>query len=149
MAAPTFDRKAFIPQEHPQSDRRVEIPFELDFADTELTDGTGLAADEDIEIGDLPAGYVHERLDAVLRVAEGEAATLDVGSEADPNGFASVLNMNGTINAAIALAGTEAFAAGTYFNVKTPIRATCPAAANVLNVGKVQLTFIGYMRPTA
>jgi len=149
MAAATFNAKKQIPQGRAQTENRVQLTYFLDFtAAGKLGDGTGLAATEDMEIGDLPAGYVHERLDAVLRTAEGEAATLDVGTEADPDGFGDGLNVNGTPNARIALAGTEAFAPGTYFHATTPIRVMCPAAGNTVNVAKVSLTFIGYIRST-
>ncbi len=102
MAAATFDVKDQVQQGRPGTPRRVEIPFELDFAGSKLGDGTGLAANEDMEFGLLPAGYVHERLDAKLITAEGEAATLDVGIDGDLTLFAAALNLNGTPNATIA-----------------------------------------------
>lgn len=103
MAAATFDAKKQIAQGRPQTTRRVEIPFNLDFTATGgLGDGTGLAANEDMEIGSIPAGFTMERLDPKLIVAEGEAATLDFGTEATPTLFAAALNLNGTPNAVIA-----------------------------------------------
>lgn len=149
MAAATFDAKKQVPQGRAQSQRRVEFSFNLDFTATGgLGDGTGLAATEDMEIGVLPAGYVHERLDAVLRVAEGEVSTMDVGVEADDNGFGVLLNMNGTPNAKISV-GAPAFVASEYFHVNTPVRVKCPAAANTINVAKVRLTFVGYLSDTS
>lgn len=145
MAAATFDAKNQVDQGRAQTSGRVEINFKVDFA--KIGDGTGLAATEDAEIGVLPAGYVHERLDAVLRKAEGEVATMDVGVEADDNGFGVTMNVNGTINAEIA-PGAAAFGAGKYFHVNTPVRVKCPAAANTLNVAQVELTWIGYLRTT-
>lgn len=147
MAAATFDVTNQVEQGRSQTTRRVELHYHLDFST--LGDGTGLAAGEDAEFADLPAGYVHERLDAVLRTAEGEAATIDIGTEADADCFMDGGNVNGTPNAKIALAGTEAAGAGTYYHTTTPVRVMCPAAANTVNVAVVDVTFIGYMRETA
>lgn len=146
MAAATFVVKNQVPQGRAQLPRRVEFHYRLDFS--VLGDGTGLAATEDAEFADLPAGYVHERLDAVLRTAQGVAATVDIGSEATPNGFLDGGNVNGNANAAVALAGTEAFAPGTYFHVNTPVRAACPAAAATLDAAVLDVTFVGYLHDT-
>ncbi len=115
MAAATFDAKNQVSQGRPQTTRRVEIPFgTLDFTATGgLGDGTGLAQNEDMEIGVIPAGYTHEYLDPKLIVAEGEAATLDVGTEASPTLFANALDMNGTPNAKIQLETIAAANAAT------------------------------------
>jgi hypothetical protein len=129
-----------------QTSRRVEFHITVDFA--KMGDGTGLAAGETAKIGTLPAGYVHGRLDAILRKAEGEAATVDVGTEADPDGFLDGGNMNGAINARVAPAGTEAFGAGTYHHGNTDIVVMTPALAATLDVGKIDLTFVGYLRDT-
>lgn len=146
MVAALFDTKNQVNQGRQQLTRRVELHYRLDF--NTLGDGTGLAATEDAEFAVLPAGYVHERLDPVLRTAEGVAATLDIGTEADPDGFGDGLNVNGTPNARVALAGTEAFAPGTYFHTNTPVRATCPTAAATLDDAILDLTFVGYMVDT-
>jgi hypothetical protein len=143
----TFDFTAQMDKgiARPQHSRRVEIPITVDFA--KLGDGTGLAAGETAKIGVIPAGFQHERTDPVLRTAEGEAATVDVGSEADPDGLLDGGNMNGTPNASMALAGNEALA-GKYFHVNTDLVCMCPAATNTLNVGKLDLVLVGYMRDT-
>ena len=143
MAAATHNAKAQIPQGRQQGTRRVELHYHIDF--NTIGDGTGLVAGEDAEIGDLPAGFVHERLDSILRTAEGTAATVDVGTEADPDCFLDGGNANGTPNAKIALAGTEAATPGTYYHTTTPIRVMCPAAAATLDDAILDLTFVGYM----
>jgi len=145
LAAATFDIKNIVNQGRQQESRRVEYHYTIDF--TKINAGAGLAATQDAEFGILPAGYVHERLDAVLRTAEGEASTLHVGVEADPDGFGVAIPMNGTINAKAAV-GAPAFTGGEYFHVNTPIRAQTPAAAATLNVGKIDLTFAGYQVDT-
>lgn len=146
MAAATFDITNQVNQGRNQSARRVELHYRLDF--NTLGDGTGLAAGEDAEFGSLPAGYVHERLDAILRTAEGVAATVDIGTAADPDCFMDGGNANGNANAKIALAGTEAAGAGTYHHANTPVRAMCPAAAATLDDAIIDVTFVGYMVDT-
>lgn len=145
MAAATFNVQNQVEQGRAQTTGRVELNYKFDFA--KITDGTGLAALEDAEFAVLPAGWVHERLDAVLRKAEGEVATLDVGTEAAPTGFGAAMDMNGTLNAEIA-PGAATFGVGKYFHVNTPVRVRTPAAANTVNVAQVELTFIGYVRTT-
>jgi len=146
MAAATFDITKQVAQGRQQTGRRVELNYKLPFAT--LGDATGLVAGEDAEFATLPAGYVHERLDSVIRTAEGEVATVDIGTEADDNGFLDGGNINGAANSSIALAGTEAFAPGTYFHTNTPVRVKTPAAAATLNVAVLDVTFVGYMRDT-
>jgi len=146
MAAPTFDATDQVAQGRQQTSRRVELHYHIDF--NTIGDGTGLVAAETAGFGTLPAGYVHERLDAVLRTAEGGAATLDVGTEADPDGFLDGGDVNGTPNAKIALAGTEALGAGTYFHANTPVRLGPPAAAATLDDAIADLTFVGYLIDT-
>jgi len=141
-----FDIKETVGRNRKQTDRRVEWEYEVDFSS--MGDGTGLAATETAELCVLPKGYVHERLDVVLRTAEGEAATLDVGDAADVDGFMDGGNLNGSANAQVALAGTEAYAAGKYFHADTPVNLLCPAAANTINVAKARFTFVGYMSDT-
>lgn len=127
----------------PQTSRMVEIPITVDFAT--MGDGTGVAASETAKIGTIPAGFQHIGTYPVLRTAEGEAATVDIGSAADPDGLLDGGNMNGTPNADIALAGTEALD-GTYFHTATDIVCGPPAAAATLNVGKLDLVLVGFMR---
>lgn len=142
-----FDVKDLVGKNRQQTARRVEWTKRLDFS--ELPDGTGLAAEETMAFMTLPAGYVHERCDPVLRTAEGEAATLDIGTEADPDGFVDGGNVNGNANEAVALAGTEALKAGTYFHTDTDVIIGPPAAAATVNVAVLDVTFVGYMIETA
>ena len=171
MAAATFDITKQVSQQRKQSTRRVEFPYHLDF--NTLGDGTGLAQNEDAVFASLPAGYVHERLDAILRTAEGAATTLDVGSEATPTLFANALNMNGTPNAkiqleAITTADADATfgqpeadlvneikndtnrlraAEATYLHASTPVRVRNPGATTI-DDAILDLTFVGYMVDT-
>jgi hypothetical protein len=111
MAAAIFNARTQVNQGRQQNTRRVELHYKIDF--NTIGDGTGLAQNEDIAFADLPPGYVHERLDAVLRTAEGAATTLDVGTEAAPTLFANALNMNGTQNAKIQPESADAANAAT------------------------------------
>lgn len=171
MAVANFNARAQINQGRQQSNRRVELHYRCDFNVIGAAAGAGLAQNLDIVIGDLPLGYVHERLDAVLRTAEGAAATLDVGTEALPTLFANALNMNGTINAKIqpeTVAAADATdlatvltlaneikadlnrilaAAATYRHSTAEIRVRNPGATT-LDDAIVDLTFVGYMRDT-
>lgn len=169
MAAAIHNAKAQVPQGRQQTTRRVELHYRLDF--NTIGDGTGLAQNEDLAFADLPPGYVHERLDAVLRTAEGAATTLDVGTEANPTLFANALDMNGTPNAKIQLetvtsangsdlATTQALANeikadlnrllaadATYHHAKTEVRVRNPGAT-VIDDAILDLTFVGYVIDT-
>ncbi len=171
MAAATHSAKSQISQGRQQNTRRVELHYRIDF--NTHGDGTGLAQNEDMAFADLPAGYVHERLDPVLRTAEGAAVTLDVGTEASPTLFANAISLNGTPNAkiqleTIATADGDAtygqpeadllneikadvnrlLAAGaTYFHTTTEVRVRNPGAT-LIDDAIVDLTFVGYLIDT-
>lgn len=110
MAEPTHDIKKLVGLNRPQTARRVEWPWRLDFSLHPVE------ADEDAEALILPAGFMFERLDAVLRVPEGTAATMHVGIEGTATLFAASLNMNGSANQRIA-------------NVTSQVAVTSPDAA--------------------
>ncbi len=164
----TFDITSQVPQGRQQNPRRVELHYRLDF--NTLGDGTGLAQNETALFAYAPPGYVHERLDAILRTAEGAAVTLDVGTAASPTLFANALGLNGTPNAKIQLetittADGDAtygqpeadlmneikadvnrlLAAGaTYFHTKTGLEVRNPGAT-LIDDAIVDLTFVGYI----
>lgn len=167
MAAPTFDITKQVAQGRQQNTRRVELHYHLDF--NTLGDGTGLAQNEDAVFASLPAGYVHERLDAISRTAEGAATTLDVGTEATPTLFANALSMNvaantkiqpetiSTADADAAFGQPEAdlvneikndvnrllTAGATYLHAITPVRVRNPGAT-LIDDAIIDLTFVGY-----
>lgn len=137
------DLRSVIPQNKSQSSRRVEWTVRYSFA------SYSLAASAQNTIFTLPKGYVHERLDPVLRTAEGAAGNFDVGIAGDLDGFLDGGNANGSANAKIALAGTESLTPGTYFHVDTPVIVNIAAAQATLDAAVVDLTFVGYMTDTA
>lgn len=148
MAAATFDIIQQISGlNQPQATRYRELRWTLDF--NTLGDGTGLAATESADFGKIPKGFVFQDCVAVLRTAEGTAATLDIGIESDVDGFLDGGSMNGTPNATVAKAGNESIARGTYFHTDTPIRATCPSAAATLDDAILDVVLVGFMMPTA
>lgn len=134
----TFDIIDTVGKNRPMTTRRVEIPKEVDFAEQNL------AATETAAFMTTPKGFVLESCDAFLLTAEGEAATVDIGTEANPDGLLDGGNVNGTPGAAIAKAGTEAIVAGTYLSA-TDLVIGPPAAAATLNVGKVLVVLTGYV----
>jgi hypothetical protein len=143
MALATFNNKTQVPQGRPQSNRRVEIHYRFDFTATGgLTDGTGLANGESAIFASIPAGFVYERADSILRTAEGEAATLNIGYTGAATAFLNAGSVNGTPNALITQGA--GLTAGTYFHTNTDLEIACPGA-NTINVAVVDFTLIGYM----
>ncbi len=145
MAAATFDIKDQVGRNRKQTTRRVEWTKQLDFST--LGDGTGLAADESAEFFEFPAGFVHEDTVPILRTAEGVAATVDIGTEADPDGLLDGGDVNGSANARVAAAGTEALA-GSYFHTATAVRVTVPTGGATVDDAVLDVTFTGYMSDT-
>ena len=129
------------------STRRQERRYRVDFST--MGDGTGLAATETATLCTLPSGWVHEQCDVILRTAEGEAATLDIGISGDTDGFLDGGSLNGTANALVTKAGTETLLPGKYFHTATDVELLCPAAANTINVAVIDVTFVGYMQVTS
>lgn len=139
----SYDVRDQVGRSRSQSSRRVEWTVRYSFA------SRSLAAGDDAIFFTLPKGYVHERMDAVLRTPQGAAGNFDVGVTGDLDGFGDGLNANGSANARIPLAGTESLPAGSYFHVDTPVRMNIAAAQPTLNAAVVDITFVGYMTDTA
>ncbi len=142
MAVAAFDIQASVGKNRAQSSRRIEIKKTIDF--TTINAGAGLAATQDVAFMTTPKNFVFEDAHAVLKTAEGEASTLDIGTEAAVNGLLDGGDMNGTVNATIAKAGTESIAAGTIMS-ETELRLLCPAAAATINVGKIDVIIVGFI----
>ena len=136
------DLRNVIPQNKQQSSRRVEWTVRYSFA------SYSLAASGQNTIFTLPKGYMHERLVAVLRTAEGGAGNFDVGITGDLDGFLDGGDANGTANARIALAGTESLTPGTYFHTDTPVIINIASAQPTLDAAVVDLVFAGFMIDT-
>lgn len=142
----TFDITKQVQQGRPQSNRRVELHYHLDFSPAgKLTDGTGLATTESATLGVIPAGFVYERSDTILRTAEGAAATLNIGTTASPTAFLNAGNVNGTPNALITQGA--GMTAGTYFHTNTNMEVANPSAV-LLDGAVVDFTLVGYMVDT-
>lgn len=138
MAAANFDIRETVGKNRQQTTRKCEITKTIDFSKQ------AVAAGQSAAFLTTPPGFVFERCDGVLKKAEGEAATLDIGTEADADGMLDGGNVNGTVGASIARAGNETIAAGTLLS-NTEVRVTCPAAAATLNVAIAKVTLVGYV----
>lgn len=141
MAVATFNirSKVFPPGKAvQQTSRRVEYCKRIDFSKQ------ALAAGEDAAFITVPAGFVLDRVDPILRVAEGETATMHIGSEANDDAYAVSVNMNGTPNARATI-GSPSDGPGTYFHTDTEIRVKTPGGANTLNVAVVDIVISGYL----
>lgn len=136
-----FDMQSIVGKNRPQTTRRVEIPFRLDFS--EINGGAGLAATEDAAVLTTPKGFVYEGSDFFLVAAEGAAGTLDIGITGDVDGLLDGGNMNGTPGARIAKAGTESLAVGTYLS-ETEIAVLVPAGQPTLDAAVLYGVIRGY-----
>lgn len=111
--ATTYDVRDLVGRNRAQSPRTVRWRKRFSFAQRSL------AAGESAAFLTLPKGFVCERVDAVLRTAQGAAGTFQLGVDGNLTAFATGLNANGTPNAQIvgsttAVVTTSANAGGTY-----------------------------------
>ncbi len=110
--AMTYDVRDVVGRTRAQTTRRVEWTKRFSFATRSL------AASESAAFFTLPKGFVCERVDPVLRTAEGGAGTFQIGIDGTLALFAAGLDANGTPNARIAsvsgVATVATNAGGTY-----------------------------------
>lgn len=108
--------------------------------------GSGSGAGETNDFYTTPPTCIVHRVDALIVTAGGATLTLDVGDEADPDGWLDGINGNGSANTRPALAGTEAYLAltsgGKYYHTATPLRLT---TVNANAVGKFRFIIRGTM----
>lgn len=135
MAAATYDLIRTLGQYPTMSDQGFTLIKTLDTA----THNIGLGESADILVTPQEQSLV-TRVTAVLLTAEGGAATVDIGDEADPDGWVDGGNANGTAGAVIAKAGTEAYAGGKVYAAGTPLRLTAVAA---LDAAKIMIVVEG------
>lgn len=138
-----FDIQSLVGKSDLQTTRRVEWTKRVKFA--EINAGSGLAATQSAGFLLIPAGFTFERCDAVLRTAEGEVAQMNVGLDGEAKAFLADGNVNGTVNAQIAV-GTITSTAGRFFATDTTATVNVDAAEATLNVAVVDITMVGYMR---
>lgn len=142
MAVATYDIQDTVGRNRPQSSRRVEIPFVVDFS--QINSGAGLVAGEDAAFGKTPKGFVYEDHNAFLLTAEGAAGNIDVGTEGDPDGLLDGGDVNSAAPGAIAKAGTESINAGRLMS-ETELRVSIAAAQPTIDTAIVKLVMIGYI----
>lgn len=122
----TYDIQKSVGKNRNQSAKGDVIKTRVDFS--KINNGAGAAAADVIVFRKTPKNFVLESAVAVLRTAKGSAGTIDIGTAAAPNGLLNDGNTNGTVNATIAKAGTEAgLPAGTMLS-ETNLQILCNAA---------------------
>jgi len=92
MAAAAFDIKALVGQNTPQSSRDFHIPKNIKFSEQALTAG------QDAEFITIPANTLIFSCTPILKVAEGAAATLHVGTEGAPSLLVNAFDLNGVVD---------------------------------------------------
>lgn len=135
MAAATHDGLPFtLGDRHEQSGKHFTKQVRFKAAD--IAEGVGVGAGESVEFLTIKGGSLVQGVVSVLRVAEGGTLTVDIGDETDPDGWLDGGNANGTADAKIALAGTEAYvaAAPKFYASDTGLRITCVNAADAAEI---------------
>jgi hypothetical protein len=124
MAAATYDLKSTIGANRAASSRAFESKFIVDASVVDGGDGFGVG--ESAEFCEVPAGALVTGVSVISRTAAGDTCTIDVGDEADPDGFLDGGDAESTADTLIALAGTEAYVAagGKFFSADTGLRIT-------------------------
>lgn len=135
-----FDITDVVGKNRSQETRRCEITKDVDFADI----ATGLAAGETAIFMMTPKNFVFEGCDAFLLEAEGATGTLDIGTEANPDGLLDGGNANGSAGTHIAKAGTEAIVAGEFMS-ETNLVLAIAAAQPTLDSARVRVVVRGYI----
>jgi hypothetical protein len=135
MADATYNLIRPLGQYGAQTPRHFTITKIVDTADSNI--GAGESAD----FCNTPATAVVTSVTAVELTAEGGTLTVDIGDEADPDGYLDGGNANVTAPAVIAKAGTEAYAGGKYYATATPLRIVC---VNAADAAKIAITVEGY-----
>jgi hypothetical protein len=138
MAAADHDIKALVGVNRAQSARDILWRKRVDA--TEIDGGSGAGAGESAEFVTVPAGTVVTGVDSILRTAEGATQTIDIGDETDPDGWLDGGNANGTPDALIAKAGTEAYSEKLYSS-DTGLRMTF---VNACDAAVVDVCIRGY-----
>lgn len=135
--ATTYDVRDVVGRTRAQTTRRVEWTKRYSFADRSLTAGQSAA------FFTFPKGFTYERVDPVLRTAEGAAGTFQIGIDGNLTLFASGLDANGTPNERIAsvsgVAVATADADATYGTEEANLINEIKADVNAL-VGDVNKT---------
>ncbi|MDH5548074.1 MAG: hypothetical protein OEZ43_21050 [Gammaproteobacteria bacterium] len=134
---PDYDMRDVVGRNQPQSTRFREVVFEVDYAQQNLAVG------DRGYIGDLPAGFVPLGLVPISLNPEGEACTYDMGTGADPDGFAVDLNANTAANGQMA-PGAAALL-GQRLSANTAVYVALNAAQPLMNAHKAKYSFWGYM----
>jgi hypothetical protein len=129
MADPTRDiRAASFSHLTEKSPRDFTEVVRVDFS------ANNSGAGESNDFYQSPPGCISDSIRPIVVTAEGGTLTVDIGPEANPDGFVDGADGNATAGTMPALAGTEAYlaatAAGLYCATATKIRITTVDAAD-------------------
>lgn len=145
MAAATRDIQALTsPWRVSQFSRDFQHVVKVNLA--KVASGSGSGAGETNDFYTTPPKCLVHDVALIVRTAGGGTLTIDVGDEADPDGWLDGVNGNATADTRPALAGTEAYRAltalGKYYHTATPLRLT---TVNANAVGVFDLIIRGTM----
>lgn len=141
MAAANFNIRPYVfpaGKARQVESRRKEYFKRVDFSKQNL------AANQDAAFLDLPAGFIFDRIDCILRTAQGAAATLNVGIDGTIQAFAAAMNVNTTLNTRLAI-GSPGFSAGQYFHTDQEVRVNVPNAAVTLTLVVIDIVISGFL----
>lgn len=136
MADADFDLVRALGQFPNMSANTFTLMQEVDFSEYNV--GAGESADVVVTPAE-PCALTDVAV--LLLTAEGGTLTIDVGDESDPDGWVDGGNANGTPNAFIAKAGTEAYSGPKYYAAGTPLRVTC---VNAADAAKIMIVAAGF-----
>lgn len=125
MAAATRDIQSLTcPWRVSMTSRDFQHVVRVDLS--QVASGSGSGAGESNEFYTTPPECFVHSVETVVRTPGGATLTMDIGDEADTDGWADGINGNSTANTRPALAGTEAYRAalGKYYHAATPLRLT-------------------------
>ena len=141
MAAANFNIRSLI---FPPGKARMIEPRRKEFFKRIDFSKQNLAQNQDAAFLDLPAGFILDRVDPILRVAQGATATLNVGVDGTIQAFVAACNVNGTPNTRLAI-GSPGYTSGQYFHTDTEVRVNVPNTAATLTLVVIDIIISGFL----
>jgi hypothetical protein len=135
MAAADFELVRALGQYPRMTDGAFTLIQDIDFAEHNI--GAGESADFMVTPQEP---VLLDNVVAYLITAEGGTLTIDIGDEANPDGWLDGGDANGTPGALIATGTAVAYAGPKLYAAGTPLRITC---ANAADAGKVRVVAWG------
>ncbi len=141
MAAANFNIRALI---FPPGKARMVAPRRKEFFKRIDFSKQNLAQNQDAAFLDLPAGFILDRVDPILRVAQGAPATLNVGVDGTIQAFVAACNVNSTPNTRLSI-GSPGYSPGQYFHTDTEVRVNVPNTAATLTLVVIDIIISGFL----